>query len=159
AGLQVGPSNAAIATAIVGLLDDARITYDSADPVECGLGTCDHVIVHVNGAAAVAAVAALEGVPSDPARSADVPTVDVDVRVAQSSWVTRELRLALAMTGQTTQPLLSLTTPGEPVQIVPPPPGLVDDLSGQVNKVLETVGNEIETPQPVEVGPEESLTP
>jgi hypothetical protein len=158
-GLQVGPTNAAIATAIVGLLDDARITYDSADPVECGLGTCDHVIVHVNGAAAFAAVAALAGVPNDPASAAGVPNVDVDVRVAQSSSVISELRHSLSMNGQTTQLLLSLSNPGEPVQIVPPPAGLVDDISGQVNKVLETVGNELETPHPVEVEPEPSLAP
>jgi hypothetical protein len=148
AGIQIGPSNAAIATAIVGLLDDPRVMYDLAEGVDCSLGTCDHVIVHVNGAAAFAAVAALTGMPNDPAGAAGIPNVDLDVRVAQSSSVISEIRFGFSMGGQSTQVLVSLTNPGEPVQIVAPPPGLVDDTTGGVDTILETVGNELETPAP-----------
>jgi hypothetical protein len=148
-GLQIGPSNAAIVTAIVGLLDDPRVTYELAEGVECSLGPCDHVIVHVSGPAAFAAMAGLAGMPNDAAAAAGVPNVDLDVRVAQSNSVIGELRLGFSMGGQSTQVLVALTNPGEPVQIVAPPPALVDDMTGgQVNKILETVGDEIATPVP-----------
>jgi hypothetical protein len=127
-GIPAEPTNAAIASALVSLLGDPRVTYDRADPVECTLGTCDHVIVHVDGAAAIAALSLLFGTPAD--ASATFPDFDVDVRVGQATSVISELRLSFAAAGQSIQVLATVASPGDPVQIVAPPPGLVDDNTG-----------------------------
>src|SRR5262249_56080766 len=102
------------------------------------------------GAAEVAAGGGWGGGRKDPGGAAGIPNVDLDVRVAQSSSVISELRLSLSMNDQTIQLLVSLSNPGDPVQIVPPPPGLVDDLTGGGNTILGTVGNEIQTEGPAE---------
>jgi hypothetical protein len=130
AGIPAEPTNVALAAALVGLLDDPRVTYDRADPVECTLGRCDHVIVHVDGAAAIAALSLLVGAPAD--ASATFPDVDVDVRVSQATSVISELRLSFAVVGQSAQVLITLASPGDPVQIVAPAPALVDDNLGGV---------------------------
>jgi hypothetical protein len=145
-GLQTGPTNAAIAAAIVGLLDDPRVTYDRADSIECTLGTCDHVIVHLPAAAVIAAMSALANVPADAIGAAGIPNLDLDVRIGQASSVISEVRLSMTVGGQTVELLVALSNPGDPVQIVAPAPGLVDDLSG--GRILETVGDEVQTPSP-----------
>ncbi len=151
-GLQTGPTNAAIASAIVGLLDDPRVTYDQADPAPCTLGTCDHVIVHLPAAALVAALSTLMSVPVDAIGAAGIPNLDLDVRVGQTSSVISEVRLSMTVGGQTVELLLTISNPGDPVQIVAPAPGLVDDTTGGFNggTILETVGDEAQTPSPAE---------
>ena len=142
-GLQTGPTNAAIASAIVGLLDDPRVTYEKADPVPCTLGTCDHVIVHLPAAALVAALSTLMSVPAD-AMGTGIPNLDLDVRVGQTTSVISEVRLSMTLGGQTVEVLLTVSNPGDPVQIVAPAPGLVDDTTG--GAILRTVGGEVPTP-------------
>jgi hypothetical protein len=88
------------------------------------------VIVHVDGAAAIAALSLLVGAPAD--ASATFPDFDVDVRVSQATSVISELRLSFAVVGQSAQVLITLASPGDPVQIVAPAPALVDDNLGGV---------------------------
>jgi hypothetical protein len=154
-GLQGGPSNAAIASAIVGLLDDPRVTYDKADPVACTLGTCDHVIVHLPAAALTAAISALTNAPANAMDAAGIPDLDLDVRIAQTSSVISEIRLSMTVAGQTADLLLTVANPGDPVQIVAPAPGLIDDNTGGFGggTILETVGSEVQTPSPAEPQP------
>ena len=147
-GFQAGPTNAAIASAIVGLLDDPRVTYDRADPIECTLGTCDHVIVHLPAAALIAALSALANVPADAMGAAGIPNLDLDVRIGQASSVISEIRLSMTVGGQTVELLATVSNPGDPVQIVAPAPGLVDDMTG--GQILQTVGDEVQTPSPAE---------
>lgn len=157
AGLNVGPTNALIATALIGLLDDQRVTYDKADPVACTLGTCDHVIVHVRADAIGAALAALLNTPVDAASGAMIPDVEVDIRIDQATSIVSELRSSVAMQGSQFDLLLTLANPGDPIQIVAPAPALVDDMmggglggfgGGQVTTILETVGSDVMSPEP-----------
>lgn len=154
ANLNGGPTNLAIATALVALLDAEGVTYETADAVPCTLGTCDHVVVHVPGPAFLAALAPLLG---QPGAAATMPDIDFDVRVDQATSLISEVRIAASSGGQTVQYLISLTNPGVPVVIVAPAPALVDDQGlgagggfggGQVRTILEKVGSEI-SPEPV----------
>jgi hypothetical protein len=168
AGINGGPTNAEIATMITNLLSNPSVTLELAEAGPCSLGTCDHVIAHVDGAGISAALAPLLGVPVDAVMGQAIPTFDIDVLVDQATSVISELRTQLSMQGSGTALFLSISNPGQPVQIVAPPPALTDDLGagfggwvgdgfggGQVTTILETVGGEI-APAPL---PAESSEP
>jgi hypothetical protein len=168
AGINGGPTNAEIATMITNLLSNPSVTLELAEAAPCSLGTCDHVIAHVDGAGISAALAPLLGVPVDAVMGQAIPTFDIDVLIDQATSVISELRTQLSMQGSGTALFLSISNPGQPVQIVAPPPALTDDMGagfgggfggafggGQVTTILETVGGEI-APAPL---PAESSEP
>jgi hypothetical protein len=158
-GPEGGPTNAAVAEAIVALLSDTRVDVVRRDDVACSLGTCDDVGVHVPKEVLAGAAGALFGGPDDPtaAGAAGIPDLDLDVRIDQGSLVISEIRVEIAAAEATAKVLVVLSQPGEPVTIAAPPPGMVDDLSGgSVETILETVGDEVEPPTPMPADPEPS---
>jgi hypothetical protein len=125
---EIEPTNAAVAAAIAELLANERLTYEKLDTVDCTLGSCDQVIVHVDGAAAAEALSRLLGHGGDGAGS--LPNVDIAIRVDQSSSVISELRANLRTGDTPVQLLVTLTNPGAAIRIVAPDPTLVDDMTG-----------------------------
>jgi hypothetical protein len=160
AGIDGGPTNAEIATMVTNLLSNPSVALDLAEAGPCSLGTCDHVIAHIDGAGIGAAIGPLLGMPVDAAMGQAIPNFDIDVLIDQSTSVISELRTQLSLGGTGTALFLSISNPGAAVQIAPPPPALVDDMGlgglgvggggvvffgggGQVTTILETVGSEI----------------
>jgi hypothetical protein len=124
---QARPTNTAIADAIAGLLEDQRMTFDKLDPSSCSLGTCDRVIVHVDGGAAAEALATLLGMPAGAAGT--IPSTDIAVSVDGATLVVSELRAVIGSGGGATQVLVTVANPGAAVQISAPDPALVDDMT------------------------------
>ena len=163
-----GPTNAEVATMISNLLSNPAMTFELQDATPCTLGTCDHVIAHIDGQTLANAIGALSGAPAGANAAGLVPDFDVDVRVDQASGVISELRTSIAMAGTSEQILVTLSNPGEPVQIAAPPAALVDDFSNGFNggggggvgpvptigpaesMILDEVGNELESAMPGE---------
>ncbi len=168
-----GPTNAEVATMISNLLSNPAMTFDLQDATPCSLGMCDHVIAHLDGPTLVNAVGALFGAPADANAGLAVPNFDVDVRVDQSSGVISEVRTSISMAGTSEQILVTVSNPGQPVQITAPPAALTDDLGAnfgggfgpgsgiatpmplgpEESMILEQVGNELESALPVEPAP------
>ncbi|MBA2382511.1 MAG: hypothetical protein H0V73_10420 [Chloroflexi bacterium] len=173
AGFAGGPSNVQVATMISNLLSNPALTFEMAEAGSCSLGTCDHVIVHVDGRALAPALGPLLGAPVDASMAQMVPSFDIDVLVDQSTSIVSELRTSLSMQGSSTSLLLTLSNPGIPVQIVPPPAALTDDFGmgngpclgcafgggGQVTTILETVGSEVEATPMLSDGPSSVESP
>ena len=150
------PTNAEVATMIANLLSNPAVTFEKADAGSCTLGTCDHVIAHIDGRTLGGALGPLMGVPLDDATTAMIPNFDVDVLVDQATSVISELRTGYSMQGTTLQVLLQVSALGEPVQINEPPAALVDAFSGfgpdfgpDASAILEEVGGDILTPEPM----------
>ncbi|HEY3163581.1 MAG TPA: hypothetical protein VGJ71_04435 [Candidatus Limnocylindrales bacterium] len=147
-GIPEQPTNTEIATMIANLLSNPAVTFEKADSGSCSLGTCDHVIAHIDGQTLGAALAPLVGMPLDDATSAMIPNFDVDVLVDQATSVISEIRTGYSAQGTTLQVLLQLSSLGEPVQINEPPAALVDDFSGFGP---DGVGSDFLTPEPITV--------
>jgi len=159
-GFAGGPTNVQVATMIANLLSNPAITYELLEASPCTLGTCDHVLAHIDGQTLAAALGPLLGVPMDAASAQMIPSFDVDVMVDQATSVVSELRTQISMQGSSERILITLSNPGQPVQIAPPPPALVDDIGvnfggngGQTigpaeSTILEEVGNDLESDEP-----------
>jgi hypothetical protein len=155
-GFGGGPTNEQIATMLSNLLSNPSVTYELGEASSCTLGTCDHVVAHIDGQSLGAALGPLLGAPIDAAGRAAIPSFDVDVLVDQATSVISELRTTLSMQGVSARILISTSNPGQPVQIVPPPPALTDDLGqnfggggiGPDATILEEVGNELSSAEP-----------
>lgn len=165
-GGVAGPTNAQITALITTLLADPTTTFDLDEAASCTLGTCDHVIAHIDGPTLALAIRPMTGMPAD-APNVAVPDLDVDVLVDQATSVISDLRTQIAMGGQTEQILVTLSNPGQPVQIVAPPAAITDDFGvnfgggpgGLVpapSIILQTVGDGVETPFPTDLEVESS---
>jgi hypothetical protein len=155
-GRAGGPTNAQIASMIASLASNPSITFELLDAASCTLGTCDHVLAHIDGQTLAAALGPLLGVPLDQASQQQIPSFNVDVLVDQATSVVSELRTEISMQGTSARILVSVSNPGQPVQIAPPPPALTDDFGanfggggiGPAPTILETVGDEVPTEEP-----------
>lgn len=166
-----GPTNAQIATAIIALLANPATTFELKDAASCTLGTCDHVIVHLDGASLGAALGQLAGAPIDASTGMSIPNIDLDVLVDQASSVISEVRTSISMGGAAEQILVTVSNPGQPVQITAPPPALTDDFGANFggggitgfetpmpigpaeSAILDEVGNELESMMPAGPAP------
>ena len=155
-----GPTNAQIATMIANLASNPAITFELLDAASCTLGTCDHVLAHIDGQTLAGALGPLLGVPLDQAAQQQIPSFDVDVLVDQATSVISELRTEFSMQGTSARILVSVSNAGQPVQIAPPPPALTDDFGanfgsdgGQVigpaeSSIVVEVGDGVPTEEP-----------
>jgi hypothetical protein len=165
-GMVGGPTNAQIATMLTNLLSNPAISLELLEASPCTLGTCDHVVAHIDGQTLGAALGPLLGMQIDASSGAAIPNFDIDVRVDQATSVISELRTQIAMGGSSEQILVTISNPGQPVQIVPPPPAITDDFGanfgggggvvGPAESLPADFGGGIETPVPMT--PEESPT-
>ena len=145
--LAAGPTNVQIATMVSNLLSNPAMSAELAEAGSCTLGTCDHVIVHIDGATLGSAIATLNGVPVDAANQAMFPSFDVDVLVDQATSVISELRTSINAAGMTEQVLVQVSNPGQPVQIAAPPAALTDDFGVDLGADFD--GSGIATPMPI----------
>ncbi len=122
-----GPTNVQVATMLSNLLSNPANTYDLREASACSLGTCDHVIAHIDGPSLAVALGGLLGAPLDTATQASIPNFDVDLLIDQATSVISEVRTQISMAGASEQILLQLSNPGQPVQILAPPAALTDD--------------------------------
>ena len=149
-GFAGGPTNAQLATMLANLMSNPAITFELGEAGPCSLGTCDHVVAHIDGATLAPALGPLLGVPLDSASSQSIPSFDVDVRVDQATSVISEVRTTISSGGATEQLFLSVSDPGGPIQIAPPPPALVDDFTNNFGQGI--------APEPsIEIGQETAV--
>jgi hypothetical protein len=154
-GLGGGPTNAQIATMITSLISNPSTTFELGEAGSCTLGTCDRVVVHIDGQTLGAALSRLLGVPIDTASGVTIPNLDVEVLVDQSTSVISELRVQASIAGTSARILLAISNPGQPIQIAPPPAAITDDfgLGGPTIGPVPSFGSEIATPVPLEPDP------
>jgi hypothetical protein len=128
-GAPAGPTNGQIATLIDGLISGPGVRLDLGEAASCSLGTCYHLTAMVDGETAVKALgAALGQSGSDPVGVA-VPDLMFDLMIDQATGVLSEVRFQTAIQGTSVKLLATFTNPDIAVQIVAPPPALVDDIT------------------------------
>jgi hypothetical protein len=146
-GLQGGPTNEQIAQLIANLLSNPAVELELADASACSLGTCDHVIVHVNGQGIAAALGPMLGMPIDASTRTQIPNFDIDVLVDQATSVVSELRTEAGIQGTSGRLQLVLSNPGVPFKIALPAADQIDDVDfgGGLGggTVIGTVGGEV----------------
>lgn len=154
-GLGGGPTNVQIATMIASLLSNPSTTFELGEAGSCTLGTCDRVVAHIDGQTLGAALSQLLGVPIDASNGVTIPNLDVQVLVDQSTSVISELRTQISITGTSARILMTISNPGQPIQIAPPPAAITDDfgLGGPTIGPVPSFGSEIATPVPLEADP------
>lgn len=151
-----GPTNEEIARMIEQLVLNPAVRLELVEATPCSLGTCDHVVARVGGKEFFRAMAPLLGAPGGMADVGPVPDLEFDIRVDQATSLLSELRCAMTLQGSRTEFFLTISNPGVPIQIVVPPPAIVDDLGGGFGgfgaggeaPILEEVGSAIESPWP-----------
>ena len=158
AGLAAGPTNAQLAQLVSNLLSNPAVGLEVKESSACSLGTCDHVLVHVDGQALGPALGPLLGIPVNANIGAQLPTFDIDVLVDQATSVVSELHSEFAAQGTSARVSVVLTNPGQPIQLNLPPASEVDDLGIDLGPppVLVPAVPAGPTPPPIAV-PEESF--
>lgn len=161
-GIGGAPTNLQIAAAVTKLLADPSLGLERGDPAPCTLGTCDHVVAHVDGERAGAVFAGAFGIPLMAAAGAAIPDFVIDLLVDQATSVISEARTEISANGSATRLLMTLNNLGQSIQIAPPPAALTDDFGanfggggllggfdgGTTTTILESVGNEIDPQEP-----------
>jgi hypothetical protein len=154
--LNMGPSNAAIGSALAGMLDDPRVTLDKGEAAACSLGTCDVVVVHLPREVLATVIGGLTG-GAGGADALGLPDLDLELRIDQATLVVSEVRSGLSMNGSSGTILLTLAQPNAPVTIVAPAANLIDDTTGGFGPgggvILETVGTEVGPATPAPMAP------
>ena len=161
-GLGGGPTNPQIAAMIASLLSNPSTTLELGEAAPCTLGTCDRVVAHIDGQTLGAALSQLLGVSIDASSGLTIPNFDIEVLVDQSSSVISEMRTQMSLAGTSMRILLTISNPGQPIQIAPPPAAITDDFGanfggggiGPAPTPVESVGaGGLATPAPLEPQP------
>jgi hypothetical protein len=151
--LPASPTNGAVGLVVAGLVSDPAVRLELVDAADCSLGRCDHVVAHVNGAGIGATIGRLMGIPPDGFVGVPLPDFDLHLLVDQATSLVSDLQADVAMQGSRIQLRASLTRPGEPVAIAPPPGGLIDGNAPPILDPAATAAPEfpmsgIESPPP-----------
>jgi hypothetical protein len=125
-GLPLTPTTADLVAVLESVLANPAMTFESAGTSDCSLGSCDHVIAHLDGPTVAGALGRLMRVRPDNVIGVALPDVDLHVLVDRSTSILSELRGELAIQGTSIRFVIQLSNPGDLVQIVPPPAGLID---------------------------------
>jgi hypothetical protein len=151
-GPDGGPTNAEVAAILTALLAKPSVTLELGEPAPCSLGTCDRVIAHVAGESLWPLLAPLLGLPDPPTVEAE-PRIDLDILVDQATSILSELRAETATAAGTTTLLLTISNPGDPILVGPPPAALIDDFGESVGGGGEPVPPETFPPSIAESPP------
>ncbi len=130
-GQQPFPSNEELVSAIAAVVEGSGAVLQLEDPVACGAATCYHVIVDLDAASAWKVLAPIiVGGPANgpPPAEFPVPPVTLHVYVDQATRAMISVSAALTLMGTSLTLEVGLSNHDVPVQIVAPPPALVDQL-------------------------------
>jgi hypothetical protein len=125
-GLPATPTTADLVAILEGIVGLPAMAFEGGATTDCSLGACDHVTVHVDGAALAGALGRLMNREPDDVLGVDLPDFDLELLVDRSTSVLSELSGAATIQGTTIRLLARLTNAGEPIRIVPPPAALID---------------------------------
>jgi len=128
-GAPSGPTNGQIATLVDGLVSGPGVRLELGDAASCSLGTCYHLTAMVDGKTALNAVGAALGQPGADTGGVTIPDLVFDLMIDQATGVLSEVRFQTAIQGTSVKLLATFTNPDVAVQIVAPPPALVDDIT------------------------------
>lgn len=161
-GAPVGPTNEQVAGIAEQLLAQPGVKLDRGESAACSLGTCYHVTATVDGLTAFQAISAVLGQPQANPGNVVIPALVFDLLIDQATGVLSEVRVQTTIQGTSFQLAALFTNPDVAVQIVAPPPAIVDDINA--NGGFDGAGSGTATPQPVpmessEPGTPESLSP
>ena len=118
-----GPTGAGFA-AIETLLSKPGVTLELREAASCSLGTCYHVIATVDGELALEAIGSAIGQPTGGNRA--LPPFAFDLLIVQATGLLSEVRFEATFEGSSNQLAAVFSNPNLVVQIVRPPPELVD---------------------------------
>ena len=131
-GQQALPSNPEMVALIASTVDSAHVVLHLADPEPCGEATCYHVIAKLDAEATwqllgplIMGGAAIEPPPA----GFNLPPITLHVLVDQASRALVAVNTAISLQGMSITLAVSLTNHDVPVQIVAPPPALVDNVN------------------------------
>jgi hypothetical protein len=127
-GGPVGPTNVQIAAALESLAGNAGVRLELGDAASCSLGTCYHVTATVDGKVAFLALAAAFGQPGGDSGGVVIPPLVFELLIDQATGVLSEVRIQTSIQGTSVQVAATISNPDVVVQIVAPPPGIVDDV-------------------------------
>jgi len=130
-GQPAFPTNDEVVAAIASTVDSAHAVLQLADSEPCGEATCYHVIAELDAEATWQLLGALimGGAANEPPPAGfNLPPITLHVLVDQASRALVAVNTAISMQGMSITIAVSLTNHDVPVQIVAPPPALVDQL-------------------------------
>jgi hypothetical protein len=125
------PSNDEIVATISALVDGDGVAIRLADPDACGDSTCYHAIVDLDGDATWELLApVLVGAPGNgpPPDGIVIPPLTIDLYIDQASRALIAANTAFTIQGTALRLSIVLSNHDVPVQIVAPPPALIDRL-------------------------------
>jgi hypothetical protein len=129
---QPFPSNAEVVAAIASTVESAHAVLQLADAEPCGEATCYHVIAELDAEATWQLLGPLMmgGAANEPPPAGfNMPPITLHVLVDQASRALVAVNTAISLQGMSITLAVSLTNHDVPVQIVAPPPALVDNMN------------------------------
>jgi hypothetical protein len=154
-GQQALPSDAEVVAAIASTVDSAHAVLHLADAEPCGEATCYHVIAELDAEATWQLIGPLlmGGARNEPPPAGfNMPPITVHVLVDQASRALVAVNTAISLQGMSVTVAVGLSNHDVPVQIVAPPPALVDNVN------LEGGGG-VAVPAPVPAQPVPAESP
>lgn len=126
------PSNAEVVALIASTVASAHAVLHLADPEPCGEATCYHVIAELDAEATWQLLGPLVtgGAANEPPPAGfNMPPITLHILVDQASRALVAVNTAISLQGMSVTLAVSLTNHDVPVQIVAPPPALVDNVN------------------------------
>ncbi|HEY8988438.1 MAG TPA: hypothetical protein VIM39_05410, partial [Candidatus Limnocylindrales bacterium] len=105
------------------------VKLDLGEAATCSLGTCYHLTATVDGNAAFKTLMTAFGAPADANTGLALPPIALDLLVDQATGVLSQVQFKTSVQGASVQLAAVLSNPDLVVQIVAPPPALVDDIT------------------------------
>lgn len=118
-----GPTSAGFA-AIETLLSKPGVTLELREAASCSLGTCYHVVATADSELALEAIGSAIGQPTEGNRA--MPPFVFDLLIDQATGLLSEVRFEVTFEGSSNQLVAVFSNPNLVLQIVAPPPELVD---------------------------------
>ena len=128
-GALAGPSNAQIAARVEAFASDPGVKLDLGEAATCSLGTCYHLTATVDSNAAFKTLMTVFGAPADANAGLALPPIALDLLVDQATGVLSQVQFKTSVQGAAVQLAGVFSNPDLVVQIVAPPPALVDDIT------------------------------
>ena len=150
------PTNEQLVASISAVVENGGAQLSLAEPEACGEVTCYHAVADLDPNATWQLMAPVfMGGPASgpPPAGAGIPPITLHLLVDQSTRALIAVNTAISMQGNVTTLAVTLSNHDVPIQIVAPPPALVDQMNNGFGGggVITNVGGAVPIPTPAPV--------
>ena len=150
------PTNEQLVESISAVIENGGAQLSLTEPEACGEATCYHAVADIDPTATWQLMApVVMGGPASgpPPAGAGIPPVTLHLLIDQSTRALIAVRTTVSMQGSVTTLDVTLSNHDVPIQIVAPPPALVDQMNNGFGGggVITNVGGAVPVPTPAPV--------